>query len=92
MATSCSSRPSASDTSHGALDALSSCHLSHRRCGWFFPCAKWPRCTFPISKLGGDVEEVGGGFWSTATELVHERLICGVVGEGIHDVGVGDIG
>lgn len=57
-----------------------------------FPCRKCPCSVLPIEKLGGNVEEVGGSFWSATAELVHECLICGAVGECTYDADVGGIG
>lgn len=51
-----------------------------------------PHLVLSIGGLCGDDVEVGDGLWLTATKLMHECLVCGFVGEGTHDVGIGSIG
>lgn len=59
---------------------------------WGLPLAEYcSYCIICVSKLGRDVEEVSGGLWSSAVELVNERLVHGAVSEGTHNFGISGI-
>lgn len=51
-----------------------------------------PHRVFSVHEFGRDVEEVGCGPWSPASELVDERLIRGAISKGTHYVGVRGVG
>lgn len=58
---------------------------------WGLPLAEdCPHGVLSISELGGDVKEVGGDLRETVAELVYERHVCSVVGEGTYDVRISD--
>jgi hypothetical protein len=51
-----------------------------------------PQARSKITPTCGDVEELLGGPWEFATQLVDQGLTCGPRLEGPNHVGVGDIG
>lgn len=59
---------------------------------WVFPMQNGPYDVLPIGILGGDIDKVVSGIRLITTKLVYERLICGAVVEGAHNIGAGGIG